>query len=52
MNNGELIEQFKMCEAWQDAGQWELLATAYFARGYVLNASVCFKRADECRGIG
>lgn len=49
MNNDELIEQFKRCEKWQDADQWDLLALAYFNRGYVLNAAVCFKRADECR---
>jgi hypothetical protein len=49
MNDDELIEQFKRCEGWQDAEQWDLLAMAYYARGYLLNAVCCFNRADACR---
>jgi hypothetical protein len=49
MTNDELKEQFAKCEGWQDAEQWDLLAMAYFWRGYVLNAGLCFKRADAIR---
>jgi hypothetical protein len=49
MSNDELIAQFQRCEQWQDADQWDLLAMAYFNCGYVLNAGVCFTRADACR---
>ena len=49
MSNDELIEQFARCEVWQDAEQWDLLGVEYFNRGYVLNAGVCFQRADACR---
>ena len=49
MTDGELQEQFQRCEVWQDADQWDLLAMAYYNRGYELNADVCFQRADACR---
>ena len=49
MSNEELIAQFRRCEEWQDAEQWDVLGMLYFNLGYVLNAGVCFKRADECR---
>lgn len=49
MNDDELIAQFKKCEQWKDAEQWDLLAMEYFRRGYVLNAGVCFQRADALR---
>lgn len=49
MTNQELIDQFKRCEKWQDADQWDQLGMEYFNRGYVLNAGVCFTRADACR---
>ena len=49
MNDAELIYQFKKCEQWKDAEQWDLLAMEYFRRGYVLNAGVCFQRADVLR---
>jgi hypothetical protein len=49
MTNEELQEQFSLCEKWNDPEQWELLAVAYFQRGYDLNALVCFNRADACR---
>ncbi len=49
MTNDELIEQFKRCEVWQAPEQWELLALAYYQRGYILNAMCCFERADACR---
>jgi len=49
MSNDDLIAQFKRCEKWQDADQWDLLAIEYFNRGFVLNAGVCFTRADACR---
>jgi len=47
----DLQAQFKHCEEWNDPEQWELLAKAYYARGYDLNALHCFKRADACRQI-
>lgn len=49
MNNQDLIEQFQRCEKWQDADQWDELGMLYFNRGYMLNAGVCFQRADACR---
>jgi hypothetical protein len=49
MTDTELIEQFQRCEKWHDADQWDMLGTLYFNRGYVLNAGVCFQRADACR---
>lgn len=49
MTNKELIEQFERCMVWQDADQWDLLGLAYFNRGFVLNAAVCFTNADACR---
>ena len=51
LSNDELQAQFKRCERWNDAEQWEFLAMAYYARGYDLNALHCFKRADACRQI-
>ena len=49
MSNQYLIVQFQKCEKWQDADQWDVLGMLYFQRGYILNAGVCFKRADEIR---
>jgi hypothetical protein len=49
MTDGELQEQFQRCEVWKDEEQWDLLAMAYYNRGYELNAVVCFQRADACR---
>ena len=49
MTNDELSAQFQHCQTWQDAGQWEALAIAYYARGYALNARYCFERADKCK---
>lgn len=49
MTNNDLIEQFKRCEEWRDADQWDALGMQYFQRGCVLNAGVCFQRADACR---
>jgi hypothetical protein len=47
--NEELQAQFQRCETWNDADQWDALGAMYFNAGYVLNAGVCFKRADACR---
>lgn len=49
MSNDELKAQFVRCKAWQDAEQWDLLALAYYGRGYLLNALYCFEQADACR---
>lgn len=48
MNDDELRAQWRRCEAWHNAEQWELLAVEYARRGYNLNAKRCFERADEC----
>lgn len=45
----DLQEQFRLCELWNDSQQWDWLAMAYYARGYLLNAYHCFKRADAVR---
>lgn len=49
MNNQDLMDQFARCEQWQDADQWDALGMLYFNHGFVLNAGVCFKRADARR---
>ena len=45
----DLILQWQRCLSWDDAEQWELLALEYYRRGYHLNASAAFKKADACR---
>lgn len=49
--NADLIAQFEKCKKWNDADQWDILGALYFNRGFILNAGVCFQRADDCRGI-
>jgi hypothetical protein len=49
MTNAELMEQFQRCEQWRDADQWDALGMLYFQRGFMLNAGVCFQRADACQ---
>lgn len=49
MSNDELKAQFEKCTKWGDPEQWDLLGAEYFRRGYMLNAGVCFKKADEIR---
>ena len=49
MTDAELIEQFRRCEQWQDAEQWDLLGVAYYQRGCDLNALFCFHQADALR---
>ena len=49
MTNDELQAQFNRCQEMQDAGQWEVLALAYYERGYYLNAIFCFDQADKLR---
>lgn len=51
MSNDELKAQFARCQEWQDPRQWELLAVAYYQRGYKLNAMHCFEQADKCRAV-
>lgn len=47
-NNQRLQEAFQALDADPSAtkAQWEGLAMEYFVAGYMLNADVCFKRAD------
>lgn len=45
----DLIEQFRLCEQWDDPEQWDALALLYYQRGYYLNALCCFQRADAVR---
>ncbi len=47
--NAALRARFAKCEEWHDAEQWDILGQMYFSAGYVLNAGVCFQRADACR---
>lgn len=49
MSDDQLIERFAECEALRDPEQWDQLGAEYFNRGYVLNAGVCFRRADALR---
>jgi hypothetical protein len=49
MTDQELQAQFRRCQEWQDAEQWEQLALQYTARGYALNARRCFELADQVR---
>lgn len=50
-NNERLQKAFQALKANVDAtvAEWETLAMEYFAAGYMLNADVCFKRADAIR---
>ena len=48
MTDDELRAQWRKCEAWKDADQWDLLAVEYARCGYNLNAKRAFERADEC----
>lgn len=49
MSDQELREQFQRCQEWNDPEQWELLAVAYWQRGYDLNALQCFNNAERCK---
>jgi len=51
MTDQELKDQFEWCKVWQDSQQWDWLAMAYYARGYLLNALFCFRQADACRVV-
>lgn len=51
MSNEELKAQFARCVEWQDSEQWDLLAIAYYERGYLLNALHCLRQADACRAV-
>ena len=51
MSNEELQKQQARCEIWNDPSQWEMLAVAFYQRGYNLNALYCFRRADEIRDM-
>jgi cytochrome c-type biogenesis protein CcmH/NrfG len=50
MTDRQLAQQFTRCQQWNDPDQWDVLAHLYFAKGYVLNAAECFRKADEIRG--
>lgn len=47
----DLAEQFKLCEQWNDADQWEALGFLYLQRygPFCMNAAYCFRKADEGR---
>jgi len=49
MSTEELKQTFEYCERANDPEQWELLAMAYYQRGFLLNALHCFKQADAIR---
>lgn len=50
-NNRQLQEKFLQLQADHNtsADQWDALGMEYFVAGYVLNAGVCFNRADAIR---
>lgn len=49
MTNEEFKQSFDYCKKVNDPEQWDLLAMAYYQRGYDLNALYCFNQADACR---
>jgi len=49
MSDEQLMQSFDFCKKAEDAEQWDLLAMAYYERGYLLNALYCFRQADVCR---
>lgn len=51
LNTYNFQAQFKRCEEWNDADQWDALALLYYQRGYYLNALHCFERADALREV-
>lgn len=51
MTDIELGEQFRRCEKWGDADQWEALGFLYHQRGYMMNANYCFRKCDELRMV-
>lgn len=51
MTNEQLQQSFDYCKQVNDPEQWDLLAMAYYQRGYDLNALYCFKQADTCRQV-
>ncbi len=50
-NNRRLQEKFGQLQADPNtsADQWDALGMEYFVAGYILNAGVCFNRADAVR---
>jgi hypothetical protein len=50
----ELAAQFRRCERWQDADQWEALGFLYLQRfgPMCLNVNYCFRKCDEIRAAG
>lgn len=50
-NNRQLQEKFGQLQANPNtsADQWDALGMEYFVAGYILNAGVCFIRADAVR---
>ena len=47
----ELAAQFRRCEKWNDAEQWEALGYLYLQRfgPMCLNVNYCFRKCDELR---
>lgn len=50
-NNRRLEEKFRQLQADPNtfAEQWDALGMDYYNAGYILNAGVCFNRADAVR---
>jgi len=45
-----LAAQFRRCEQWQDADQWEALGHLYHQKyPHCMNAGYCWRKADELR---
>jgi hypothetical protein len=49
--DADLAAQFRLCEQWQDADQWEALGFLYLQRfgPMCLNVNYCFRKCDELR---
>jgi hypothetical protein len=47
--NADLEGRFCECETLGDANAWDELGMRYYNRGFLLNAGVCFKKADDLR---
>jgi hypothetical protein len=47
----DLAAQFRLCEQWQDADQWEALGDLYYQRygRDCTNAKYCWRKCDELR---
>jgi hypothetical protein len=46
----DLAAQFRLCEQWQDADEWEILGNLYHQKyPHCMNAGYCWRKCDELR---